>query len=104
MAKVDRRERPTPTRVARQRDVPSPTSSNDFMVDCWKLAQQIAHGYSSEEFTLAVASGKIVAERLPGPVPFNESTTVEEEEIDLASLSPQVLTIMESLGEIPPRG
>jgi hypothetical protein len=74
------------------------------MVDVWKLAQRIANGYSDEEFAEAIANGEIVAERLPGPVPFNESTPVDEEEIDPADLSPQVLRIMESLGEIPPQG
>ena len=106
MAKVDRRDRPSPlgTRASRERDVPSPTSDNDFMVGAWKLIQRKAHGYSDEEFAEAVANGEIVAERLPGPVPFNESIPVDEEEIDLTDLSPQVLRIMESLGEIPPQG
>jgi len=103
MAKVDRRDR-LPVGADRRRDVPSPTSDNDFMVDVWKLAQRIANGYSDEEFAEAIAAGRIVAERLPGPVPFNESTPVDEEEIDPADLSPQVLRIMESLGEIPPQG
>ena len=103
MAKVDRRDRPTPTRASRERDVPSPTSDNDTMVVLWKIGQRIANAMTDEEFAEAVANGTIVAERLPGPVPFNESTPVEEEEIDLTDLSPQVIRIMESLGEIPPQ-
>lgn len=103
MAKVDRRDRPTPTRASRERDVPSPTSDNDFMVGAWKLAQRKANAMTLEEMDEAEANGTIVREILPGPVPFNESTPVEEEEIDLTDLSPQVIRIMESLGEIPPQ-
>jgi len=105
MAKVDRRDRPTPvgTRESRERDVPSPTSDNDFMVGAWKLIQRKAHAMTDEEFAEAVANGTIVAEVLPGPVPFNRPEKVEKEEIDLTDLSPQALRIMESLGEIPPQ-
>ncbi len=102
MAKV-RRDRPMPTRASRERDVPSPTSDNDFMVGSWKLAQRKAQAMTHEEFVEAVADGTIVPEVLPGPVPFNRPEKVEEEEIDLTDLSPQVLRIMESLGEIPPQ-
>lgn len=105
MAKVNRRDRiSTPSRALREQDVPSPTSSNDFMVDIWRRQQRKDHAMTIEELAEAEANGDIVREILPGPVPLNESTPVEEEEIDPASLSPQVRRIMESLGEIPPQG